>query len=289
MKIVERTLITSLLATTLLASATGCDGDKSTAALAPSAEKLDVPAQKSSAASTFVVKKEGSSIKFTMEAPLEQIFGKVDGSASGEVKVDPSDLTKATALLAADLGSLVLTQRKKEKAEDSEFGEEKKFDAQNEHARAWLEIGDESPNHDANRKVQLTVTSVKTSTPDVTKLTGDERKVQATVSGEFLLHGRKTKKDAEVEVTFTFKDGKPIALRITTTKPFVVGLEEHDVRPRDAVGKFLEKTLSAMSDKVAKEAAVSIDVSAELAPASAGSASAAPASGASAAPAKTGY
>ncbi|MBM4357635.1 MAG: hypothetical protein FJ096_05945, partial [Deltaproteobacteria bacterium] len=253
-----------LLGTLALSLLTACEGDKPAPALAPSASKLEAPAAKTSGAATFVIKKDGSQVRFTMEAPIEQILGKLDGASTGEVKVDVSDLTKSTALLSADLGSLVLTQKRKEKAEDAAFGEEKKEDKQNEHARAWLEISDESPNKEANRKVELTVTSVKTDTPDVTKLTGDERKVKATIGGDFLLHGRKTPKTVEVEVTFRFKDGKPVSMRVATTKPFTVGLEEHDVKPRDTVGKLLEKTLSAMSEKVAKEAQVSIDFTTEL-------------------------
>jgi hypothetical protein len=135
---------------------------------------------------------------------------------------------------------------------------------QNEHARAWLEINDENPGHEKNRRVEFAITSVKTATPDVTKLSGDERKVMATVSGDFLLHGHKTTKTAEVELTFLFKDGSPVSMRVKTTKSFGVGLAENDVRPRDAIGKLLAKGLDALSEKVSPEAAVSIDLTAAL-------------------------
>lgn len=263
----------ALLSTALMLA--GCDSGKPAAPLAPSAERLEPPKPKSVAAIAYAVTKGGSSIEFSMEAPIEQITGRVRDAVTGEVKVDLTDLSKTTALITADIGSLVLTQRKKANTGDAAYGDETKQDKQNEHARGWLEIDDKNPDHETHRRVQLTVTSVKADATDVTKLTGDERKVKATVSGEFLLHGRKTAKTVDVEVTFTFKDGQATALRVRSVKPFAVGLEEHDVRPRDALGKLANTLLSELSDKVAKEAQVSLDFTAQvLAPSSAPTSSA---------------
>jgi hypothetical protein len=242
----------------------GCD-DKPSPKLAPSADKLDAPKATSATAHKFEVQKAGSKVEFFMHAPIEQITGKMNDASTGEiVDVDLADITKTKAKIVVDINGIVLFQRRKEKAEDKDFGEEKKNDTQNEHARSWLEINDENPKHEVNRRVEFSITQVKTDTPDVTKLSGDERTVKATVSGDFLLHGHKTTKTADVEITFKMKDNKPVSMRIKTAKPFAVGLEENDVKPRDTVGKLLEKGLSALSEKVAKEAHVNIDITANV-------------------------
>src|SRR5690606_26243519 len=91
------------------------------------------------------------------------------------------------------------------------FGPEQKSDLQNEHARTWLEISDDAPEEvrTKNRNVEFVINSVTTDTKDVTKLTGDERKVTFTVTGDFLLHGRKSQKTAKLEGTFRFDGDKP--------------------------------------------------------------------------------
>ncbi len=242
-----------------------CDEDKTPATkLAPTADKLDAPKSDSKAAVEFDVDKAGSKVEFAMDAPIEKIRGKVTDAAGGNAQIDLGDLTKSKALLTVDISGIELFQRKKAKADDAEYGEEVKNATQNEHARAWLEINDESKAHETNRKVEMTITSVKTDTPDVGKLTGDERTVKATVSGDFLLHGHKTQKTADIEITFKYKDGKPVSLHVKTVKPFAIGLAENEVMPRDTVGKLLEKGLSALSEKVAKDAQVSIDFTASL-------------------------
>ncbi len=266
LRLTQRAMVTcsTALLVGALACLSACKGDAAPNTLAPTAEQLAVPKSKSAQALSFAVKKEGSKLVFSMDAPIEKITGNLKDATTGEVKLDLTDITKTTALITADLNALVLTQRKKASAGDAEYGEETKQDKQNEHARGWLEIDEQNPSHETHRRVQLTVTSVTTQTPDVTKLTGDERKVKATVSGEFLLHGRKAAKTVDVEVTFSFKDGAPTAIRVQSMKPFLVRLEEHDVKPRDAVGKLAATLLSSLSDKVAKDAEVSIDFTAGI-------------------------
>ncbi len=263
----------------------GCDDTKSGVTVAPTADKLDAPKSKSATAVTFEVQKSGSKVEFAMEAPIEKITGKVNDATVGEANIDLSDLTKSTGKITVDISSIELFQRKKEKA-DGEFGAEVKNGTQNEHARAWLQINDENKDHDKNRRVEFSFDSVKTDTPDVTKLTGDERTVKATLTGKenFLLHGHKTTKTVDVEVTFKFKDGKAVSMHVKTAKPFAVPLAENEVMPRDTVGKLLEKGLSALSEKVAKDAMVSIDFTAEVKGGSSGTSAAPSASAAAATP-----
>ncbi|MSP26480.1 MAG: hypothetical protein EXR75_15295 [Myxococcales bacterium] len=251
----------------VLFCAAACGKAEPDVTLAPTAEKLVPAASKSAAAVAFSVVKAGSKADFVMDAPIEQILGKVRDGAGGELHVDLADLTKTTGLLTLDLERLEIFQRIREK-DGEPFGAETKQEKQNEHARGWLEL-DEGEGADeerkrkvvTNRTVQFSVSSVKTTTADVTKLSGAERKVLATVAGDLLLHGHKTMTTAEIELTFKLgADGVPTEIGVKTVKPFAVGLAEHDVRPRDTVGKFLAKGLDALAPKVAQKALVSLDL-----------------------------
>ena len=88
------------------------------------------------------------------------------------------------------------------------------------------------------------------------------RKVTATVSGDFRLHGRKATKSAKVELTFKYAGDKLESVAVKTLEPFLITLEEFEVHPRDAAGK-LVKTLSDalasnLKGKVAKDAPVNV-------------------------------
>jgi hypothetical protein len=85
-------------------------------------------------------------------------------------------------------------------------------------------------------------------------------KLDVEATGDFLLHGRVSKKTVKLEVIVTMEGGAPKTVAIKIKAPFTVGLEEHDVRPRDTFGKLAAKTLQDLGSKVAKEAQVEIDV-----------------------------
>lgn len=233
--------------------------------LAEKAEKLEVEKPKSVGAVTFEIGGEASTLGFEMNAPFEKIRGRVPASAvSGELNVDFEDITRSNGLVHVSLADLELFQRKAEK-EGGDFGEETKSDLQNEHARNWLEIGADAPEEDRtkNALVEYSIKTVKSaSTANVAAMSGAERKVTLTVEGEFLLHQRKAPKSAEVEVVFTFEGDKPTKMAVKTVKPLAIGLDEYDVRPREAFGKLAAKTLDLLSDKVAKEADVTIELTA---------------------------
>jgi hypothetical protein len=54
-----------------------------------------------------------------------------------------------------------------------------------------------------------------------------------------------------------------VSVTVKSVKPFTVNLAEHDVKPRDTFGKLALKTLDALAPKVAKEALVSLDLTAK--------------------------
>jgi hypothetical protein len=233
------------------------------ATLAPAATTV-VPAKAPPTADArkFSVDKATSHVDFMMEAPEEKILGHVPGGVTGEFQIDPMDVSKSTGLIVVDLSSLEVVQAKVDATGKS--GPEKKVEAQNTHARAWLEIGNDAPEdkRKENSIVKFAITAIQaTGETNLTKLSGAERKVPLKVTGDFLLHGHKAQKVVELEATFKFQGDTLAGATFKSTKPFGVGLAEHDVKPRDAFGKLALKTLETLAPKVAKEAMVSLEIS----------------------------
>jgi hypothetical protein len=255
-----------VMGTALLGSVGACE-DAPSAALAPTSSALASAAPKTAEAKRVVVDPASSKVTFVMDAALEKIHGDAPKSASGELFVDLADLTKTTGLIKIDLMELVLYQQQRED-EKSEYGERKKSDLQNEHMRTWLQISPDAPEADRekNRFVEFNIEKVdEVSASDVMKMTGDERTITATVSGELRLHGRSSKKKAKIEAAFRFKGDAFQDVRIKTLEPVPVGLEEHDVKPRETFGQLAKKTLGALGSKVANEAPIMIEVTAATA------------------------
>ncbi|WAS98951.1 hypothetical protein [Nannocystis punicea] len=248
----------------LLALASACGGEP--VKLAAKAEKLEVKPPPP-APTTVHLAIEGSSGKlgFDMEAPIEKIRGKVPASAlSGEVWLDPTDLAKSRGLVHVDLRDLELFQRTAPE-EGKEFGEEVKNDTQNEHARQWLEISPDTPADELakNSVVEFALTRISdASATDLSKVTGPERKVTFTASGDFLLHQRKAEKSVKLEATFRYDGDALREVHVRSVEPLVIGLDEYDVRPRTGFSKLAAKTLEQLAPKVAKEAAVSLEFTA---------------------------
>jgi hypothetical protein len=257
-----------LMGAVALCATLGCNKEKaSEQKLAPVASALEAAMPKAEGALPFQVDMGSSSLTFLMDSPLEKIDGDAPKSIQGELFVDPSDLSKSTALVKADLKQLTLYQQKRGD-EQTAYGERKKSDKQNEHAQDWLQLNAKegevtAEQAETNRWAELKILKLENpSATDVTKLTGAERKVTATVSGDFRLHGRKASKSAKVELNFKYAGDKLEALEVKTLEPFVITLEEFEVHPRDAAGK-LVKTLSEaiasnLKGKVAKDAPVNI-------------------------------
>jgi polyisoprenoid-binding protein YceI len=239
--------------------------------LAPTAAAL-APAQPAAAgAQAFQVDSASSSFTFLMDSPLEKIHGEALQSVQGELFVNPKDLSKSTALVKADLKQLTLYQQKRAD-EKGEYGERKKSDLQNEHARDWLQITPKDAEVTAaqaeqNRYAEFKIDKLdNVSVNDLTQLSGAERKVTATASGEFRLHGRKAPRSAKLELTFKYAGDQIQAVDVKTVEPLPVTLEEFEVHPRDAAGKFVKSVTDALASnlkgKVAKDAPVMVSFTA---------------------------
>ena len=203
----RRTLTLPLLL--LVVTGPACE-DRKPENLAPVASALEPTKPPAPQALTLAVDREPSKVSFLMEAPIEKISGDAPGSLEGELFVDLMDLSKSTGLVRVDLDKLVLYQAKRDD-EKGEFGERKKNDTQNGHARTWLEISPDTPEEarKANRFAEFRVNRLESpSTANVSALPGAERKVTATAVGDFRLHGRKSEKRAKLELTFRFAGDK---------------------------------------------------------------------------------
>jgi hypothetical protein len=261
-----------MLVCAALCGALACSREKpAEQKLAPSASALEAAMPQAPTALGFTVDSATSSFTFLMDSPLEKIDGDAPQSLSGELFIDPADLSKSTALVKADLKLLTLYQQKRGD-DKQQYSERKKSDLQNEHARGWLELdvkqGEVTPEQaETNRWAELKISKLDNlSATDVTKLPGAERKVTADVSGDFRLHGRKATKSAKVELTFKYAGDKLESVAVKTLEPFVVPLEEFEVHPRDAAGKLVKSLSEALASnlkgKVAKDAPVNVSFTA---------------------------
>lgn len=246
----------------LLVLASACGGGEPVK-LAPKAEKLEVkPPPPAPTTVHLAIDGATGKLGFDMEAPIEKIRGKVPASAlGGEVWLEPADLAKSRGLVRVDLRDLELYQRTAPEA-GKEFGEEVKNDTQNEHARQWLEISPDTPAEELakNTVIEFALTRITdASVADLSKVTGPERTVTFTASGDFLLHQRKAEKSVKLEAVFRYDGDALREVHVRSVEPLTIGLDEYDVRPRTGFSKLAAKTLEQLSPKVAKEAAVSLE------------------------------
>lgn len=247
----------------------GCK-DKPAPTLAPTASALQAaPAAPTAAA--FSVDSASSKVTFLMDSPLEKIDGDASGSLSGDLFVDLADISKSTALVKVDLLKLVLYQQKRGD-EKAGYSERTKSELQNTHARNWLQIvpreGDVNAEQaEANRWVEFKIDKLdNASLTNVAGASGPERKLTATGSGDFRLHGRKQAKSVKLELTIAYTGDKASSIHVKTTEPLNIGLEEFEVNPRDDAGKFVKSVTEALSSnlkgKVAQQAPLMLDFTA---------------------------
>jgi hypothetical protein len=241
----------------------GCNRSEAQQTSGPAVSSWQAPEQTSRSAQSLGVVSQGSRAEFKMDAPLEKISGEAVDAISGDISVDLQDLRKSTGLVRIDLDRLVLYQEKRAK-ETEDFGRRAMVEVQNQHAKAWLEIGPDAPPavRENNRVVEFRLERIqKASTSEVARLTGAEREVDAELVGRLRVHGRAVDKTAKVQLLFRFTDATLESVRVRTLEPVPVDLAEHDIRPRDAFGKLAKMTLEAAGQKVARSAPVTFEFS----------------------------
>jgi polyisoprenoid-binding protein YceI len=189
---------------------------------------------------------------FLINAPLEKIKGKSE-EVMGHIDVDPKDIGKSRGEIDVRLSTL----------KTNTFGEMDKDAAQTEHARNWMEVGNESA-ADARMKYEwakFTVASVEATPSSIadTKEEGGARKVKAKVTGDLVIHGVTSHKTVPVTVTFKGPADAPTDLTLKFDEPMPVSMKEHDVKPRDGVGSFLNGALERIGKKIDDKVQVSFE------------------------------
>ncbi len=244
-----------------------CDKKDDAKPIAPAASSL---APSVAPPSSMVVKlsidPKGTS-KIDMPAPKEHIKAQTS-AAVGNLDVDLMNLANTRGEIKVDLTTL----------KTATFGDASKDSAQTMHARAWLEVGDPEKGKiaddvkAANKYAVFAIRSIDgLSASDITKISptkegnDDVRAVSLTAHGELLVHGHKVPKDIELEAKIHHPAGAapttaPSMVGITTKKPFKITLAEHEVKPRDDVGKIAKAAFSLLGTKVAETADVSLEL-----------------------------
>lgn len=226
----------------------------------PRAALPTLPAVATSSVVKLGVDAAASAVTFTMDAPLEKIHGSFAGGVSGELLLVPGELSASRGLVRVDVSKLELAQEGR-KAADQAFGARVVEAKQNQHARAWLEITPDVPDavRGENSAALLAITGL-TSTTTLDLATDGDRTFSARATGKLWLHGQEAEVTVDARLTVGVVGGKVGALRVVLAAPFQVGLEKHDVRPRDGFGKLASKTLAALGDKVGTVAQVQVEL-----------------------------
>jgi hypothetical protein len=210
----------------------------------------------------FVIGATGKT-SIDIDAPLERFKGETT-MMSGEFRIDLANLGNSIGEVDADLEGL----------RTFTFGDDKDKD-QTEHAHNWFEIGDDGPdsvkNTDPKKFADYKLAHFyidridETSVPALkdAPVKDGARVVTFKASGRLRVHGRDSKKTVRVEVTFLGPPDAPTELKFKTLEPVIASLSEHDVKPRDAAGKFLDGTLKAVGKKLDDKAQVQVEGSAK--------------------------
>jgi polyisoprenoid-binding protein YceI len=226
----------------------------------PRVPQPSLPTVTTSSVVELAVDAAASAVTFTMDAPLEKIHGSFAGGVSGELLLVPTELSASRGLVRVDVSKLELAQEGRKSA-DQAFGARVVEAKQNQHARAWLEITPDVP--DAvlaeNASALLAITGL-TSTTTLDLAVDGERSFPARATGKLWLHGQEAEVAVDARLTVGVVGGKVGAVRVALAAPFEVGLEKHDVRPRDGFGKLASKTLAALGDQVGTVAKVQVEL-----------------------------
>lgn len=262
-----------LAVTAGVAVGTGCDKKDDTKPVAPAASSL---APSEAPPSSMVVKAKidpKGTTKIDMPAPSEKIKAQTS-AADGHLDVDLMDLTQTRGEVKVDLTSLKTTT----------FGDATKDGTQTLHALAWLEAGDPEKGKiadDVKAQNKFAVFAIRSidgvSEKNASKIASvseggnDVRKTDLVAHGELLVHGHKVNKDVPLTAKLVYAAGakptdRPKSILITSRDPWKVTLAEHEVRPRDDVGKIAKAAFSLIGTKVAETASISVDFTATIAP-----------------------
>lgn len=238
-----------------LPAAEGCTKDP------PPPERIAPPPAASAApvatgTTRFTVVETGEAT-FLIDAPLEKIKGRFS-KLRGALDVDVGDLKKTRGQIDLDLDDL----------KTATFSDPDKNATQTQHAHNWMEIGSdvEPKRREENRWARFTIDAIDDLAPaklaDAPETDG-KRKLTVTAKGSVWLHGVTAPKTVKLKVTFTGPADAPTALHVETVDPLALSLKQHDVKPRDIAGKFLDGALEKVGKKIDDRVQVRLSIDAK--------------------------
>ena len=233
-----------------LSALVGCKDEAAATRVAPPA----APGSQSIAAGAtrFAVAEQGKAT-FLIDAPLEKIKGR-SGKIRGEITLDPDDLMTTRGEVDVDLMDLVTET----------FDDADKNKTQTGHAHNWMEIGDdvEAKRREENRFARFTIQSIDNVSSKLADApdNGGERMVMVTAHGELWAHGVSSPKEMKLAATFQGPPNAPTTIHVTTAEPLKLSLKEHDIKPRDVAGKFLNGALEKVGKKIDDTVQISLDL-----------------------------
>lgn len=255
-------MLRTTLATCLLLLLSACDEKKpDSPPTTPSASAGPVTPSASVAAVTSAAPKDApppdtkpfmivmGKGSFLIDAPLEKIKGGSD-EAHGKLHVGTKDLSKSRGKVMVRLSTL----------KTATFADMDKDAAQTEHARNWMEVGPEST-ESARMKHEWATFDIKSVEAPPGALT-EGAVVKAKISGDLTIHGVTSPKTVPVTLRFKGPADAPTELVIKTDEAMAVSLKEHDVKPRDKVGSFLNGALDRIGKKIDDKVQVSFEATA---------------------------
>ncbi len=257
----NRNLLKITRFSTLLAALWLSACDKKESAPTPATERVPPPSApqeepKQEGVRTLKVEKVATA-SFLIDAPLEKIKG-ASTEARGALHLDVNDLAKTTGGVDIDLSTLKTVT----------FDDEGKDKKQTEHALNWLSLGSdiEAKQREENRWARFSIKKISVEGPSALAQvpeTDGKRTVSALAEGEFWLHGVSANKKIRLQVEFTGPPEAPTSVRVSTIEPLSLSLKEHDVKPRDIAGKFLQGALEKTGEKIVDEVQISLELTAK--------------------------
>ena len=220
----------------------------------PAVAAASVAASATAAPSKDMPTMTAKSVKatFLIDAPLEKIKGRAE-EGEGNVALVPNDLAKTTGNLKVKLSSL----------RTETFGDKGKDEGQTDHARAWMEVGKDAPEpaRRANEFAVFTLRGLRVSPNELAALKEENgvRRANVTAIGDLKLHGVTVRREIVLVTTFKGPPDAPTEITFKTEAPFAVSLKEHDIKPRDGLGKFLDGALEKVGKKIDDKVQVSLE------------------------------
>ena len=224
-----------------------------------------------------------SEVVVTMRAREGKLSG-VIRVLTGELEVDLLDLSRTRGKIRIDVGSIRM----------GDPGESSEARQQTTEALNWLDLGSNQPpaKRERDRWAEFVIVEIEDlSAPaahegrrvkrsrrpppadggdDVspTDATGEVREVTLLARGRLTFHAYRVEHAVRLRARFHYPaeptpGAKPTRLVIETRSPVKVSLAAHDVKPRDGAGVFMASGVKLWGVKVAREARVSLRLTAQ--------------------------